>query len=266
MFGRRKKTQRASGVERHPFGVISWYNLLVPERTLRRRVWRRAVLDGLRNKHGEVDLERRLESPGDRREDGFYYPESSAGWFPPAIGEVGQWTISTLQSLGATAQVAVGWHNGRIEGLKTAIAVREHRSEDTEELTPTSGAAVVTMVDPPGPRTRVTASRPEAQDRRRARAAAQVRAAEQIALQQLKAELAEAIALRAAEIRPLRETAMQVQAFGYASMHYYWAVRSRWSWRRKPPVPAYVVIPLSDWVVSDDAVFDVQPRFSERAA
>ena len=245
-------------------GTVHWFGLLSPERGMERRAKTRGFWDAWRDvRSQDPDLAQRLAGPGERRRDGFYYVESEADWYPPVTGEIASWTTSTLQALGAVAKRVVGEHNARIEGLKARIEGKDSMLSGSQPSpdAPPPGAGL------PDDKTG-GASRPAAQARRRERLAAQSQAAAQGSLIGLRVELAEAIALRAATVEPLRETARQVRAFGDAIQHLYWAVRIRWSRRRHggKPIAAYVIVPWPAWVIDDDALFDVQPKTAARAA
>ena len=245
-------------------GTVHWFGLLSPERGMERRAKTRGFWDAWRDvRSQDPDLAQRLAGPGERRRDGFYYVESEADWYPPVTGEIASWTTSTLQALGAVAQRVVGEHNALVESLKARIEGKESMlGGSRRSIGPSRSGA-----DAPDDKGR-SASHPAAQARRRERLAAQSQAAAEGSLIGLRAELAEAIALRAATVEPLRETARQVHAFGDAIQHLYWAVRIRWSRRRHggKPIAAYVIVPLPAWVIDDDALFDVQPKTAARAA
>lgn len=243
-------------------GTIRWYSLLSPERRMERRVRARAFLDAFLNVQGR-ELAQHMAGPGEQRADGFYYAEAEAEWCPATIGEIAGWVSSTVHPLGALAQTVVGEHNARVGALKVHIGTRDaaHTASPQSEESPTEKTA--------GPlKTGATASDPAAQALRRTRLATQARAAEEARDTGLRAELAEALALRAAAVRPLRETALQTHAFGVSLMSLYWGVRQRWSrpGRGTAPVAAYIVLPLADWVTDDTALFDVTSHSGGEAA
>ena len=242
--------------------TMYWYGLLSPGRPLERRAELRGFLDAWRDvRSQDPDLAQRLAGPGERRRDGFYYVESEADYYPPAVGELAAWTTSTLEALGAVAQTKVGEHNARVEGLKARLAGKDSLLRGRPSLAAAPAAGVPD--EEAG-----SASRPAAQARRRARLAAQDQAAAEGSLVALQVELAEAVALRAAAVKPLRDTAGQVQAFGSALQHLYWAMRIRCSRRRHgaKPIAAYVIVPWPAWVTDDDVLFDVQPKTTMRTA
>jgi len=253
----RHKSQQRERQTHHIF----WHGLISPAKRLERKVRIRGYLDAWRGVgRRDVIPAQRQADPGKGRRDAFYAVESQGDYYPPVIGDLAAWCTATLQALGATAQRDVGWHTARVEGLKSHIASGEQALAGGQELGD-QPAVIVGTGDGASSR---SASRPEAQHRRRAARAAQARAVQEQALVALRAELAEAIALRFATVAPLRETAMQIHEFGCSTQELYWSVRMRWARKKHGGsaalTAAYIRITLPAWIVDDDALFDVTPK------
>jgi hypothetical protein len=232
--------------------------LLVLGRRLERRARRRGAWDALRNvraPEGEHDgTPSYVWEPCDR------YPSSTwgdGGWYPPYILELAESTTSTLELLGAEAHETVGPHNATVRRLAALFSEAELELDRRRREEAETEAAV-----PPRTDGQAYASDPAAQGRRRLKAATHRTREAEDSVSSVRAQLEEAIALRAAAVAPLRQMALQIHALGKACQHCYWAWRLRFSLRRHGPRPAarHMVVPLPDWVVSDAALFDTDPK------
>jgi hypothetical protein len=210
---------------RNDEAVVWWLDLVLPRRSLQRRVRRNAHMDAMR----AVDS-------------------------PSTIGEIAAWEAGTLRALSSRVHTVVGPHNARVDSLRARLAALgpapESRPVMTDHLPPSA------VVDP-GP---VGASHPLAQARRRARLEAGQRAVVEADRSVLQAELAEAEALRAAAVDTVRENARQCHESSLGLQHLYWGVRRRWTRRRHgpPPSPRFVDAPLPDWVTTPGVLYGRQ--------
>ena len=235
--------------------------LLILGRGLERRAMYRGVWDGLRN----------VRAPGEGAppptyiwERGERFPSSVwdvGEWYPPYLHELATSTTSTLELLGVEAQETVGPHNATIRRLRALVAEREAEVRTFTEERQHAAEAVPPQPSRTGGQPSA-ANDPAAQARRRARLAAErvVRAEETVS--SMRAQLEEAIALRAASVAPLRQMALQIHALGEACQHCYWSWRLRFSRRKHGARPAahHLVVGLPEWVTCDDVLFDTDPK------
>jgi hypothetical protein len=204
--------------------VVRWLDLVLPRRSLQRRVRRNAHLDALR---GVQD----------------------AGRHPATIDEIASWEASTIRALGAHVRRLVGPRNARVDSLRVRLAALGPSPEQR------LGAQTMSFGETDS--TPLSASHPEAQARRRARLDARQWAVVDSDRAALRAELAQEEALRAAVVDEVRETARQCHESSLALQHLYWAVRTRWARRRHgaPPAPALTDVQPPAWVTAPEVLY-----------
>ena len=235
--------------------------LLVLGRRLERRALYRGVWDALRNVRPAGEGED--SDPSYIWEHGERFPSAiwDVDWYPPYIRELARSTTSTLELLGVEAQETVGPHNATVRRLQALVYERETDVRTrTEERT---HAEAGVPLQPTRTEGRSPAAKdPDAQGRRQVRLVAERVAGAEAALSSVRAQLEEAIALRAAAVAPLRQAALQIHSLGEACQHCYWAWRLRFSRRKHGarPVAHHLVVGLPDWVTRDDVLFDTTPR------
>ncbi len=214
-------------------GVVRWLDLVLPGRSLERRVRRNAHLDALRGV-GAGEGEGRAAAPR----------------CPATIGEIAAWEAGTIRALGTHAHSLVGEYNARVDGLRARIAALGPPPE--QRLAAASPRPLGGDQTAP-----LGASHPEAQARRRMRLDAHLWAAADADRAVSQAQLAEAVARRAAALAVARDTARQCHESSLALQHLYWAVRMRWSRRRHGAPPAVTIsdVPLPDWVTAPEVLY-----------
>ena len=244
---------------------VRWLDLVVPRRSLERRVRRNAHLDALRGVRGMApDVETPAPASGEhRRAEG--EPRGADGEprragpppngplvarYPASIGEIAAWEASTFRALGGQVRRLAGRHEARIDSLRARIVALGPPPE--ERL-----AAAGHVPRAEAVAAHVTASHPAAQARRWARQDAHLWAEADSERAALQAELAEEVALRAAAVATAREAAHQCRESSRALQHLYWAVRTRWSRRRHgpPPAVAFADVPLPEWVTAPEQLY-----------
>jgi hypothetical protein len=244
---------------------VRWLDLVVPRRSLERRVRRNAHLDALRGVRGMApDVQTPAPASGEARRadekprgaDGEprHAGPPPAAWqvagYPASVVEIAAWEASTLRALGSHVHRLAGQHEARIESLRARIVALGPPPE--ERLAAAGHVPRTEAVAAP-----VTASHPAAQARRWARQDAHLWAAADSERTALQAELAEEVALRAAAVEAAREATRQCHESSRALQHLYWAVRTRWSRRRHGPPPAvtFADVPLPEWVMAPELLY-----------